>query len=283
MRKALILILCLVLQACGAIKLTYNNADTLLYFWLDSYVDVSLDQKPRIRDELVALQQWHRKTQLPVFVGMAQTLQKQVQGDVTAALLCSNADQALALIPPLTNYLEPTVLWLATSLSADQLVAIQKKIDKTNKDWRKDWMPAKSQDLIKKTEKNIRDRLEPLYGSLTEGQLQLLRDTIPQSPFNDNTALAERLRQQKDLMDTLKTIQQKNLTASEAKVPLSQFLLRTQESPDTAYKAYAARVKQHNCNLFARLHNTMSAQQRAFALDTLKGYEQDFRALQVAR
>lgn len=49
----LALIFCLLLQACGATKLTYNNADTLLYWWLDGYVDGSLNQQDRFQCQMV--------------------------------------------------------------------------------------------------------------------------------------------------------------------------------------------------------------------------------------
>jgi hypothetical protein len=280
-KSVTVLALCLLLQACGAIKLTYNNADTLLYFWLDGYVDVTLDQKVRVKNELLALQQWHRKTQLPTFISMTQTLQKQVVGDVTPALLCSNPDQALALVPPLTQYLEPSVLWLVTNLSSDQIQSIADKFVKTNKEWRKEWQPESKEDLTKFTLKSLRERIDPLYGKPTDAQLALLQGAIAASPFDARVAYAERLRRQKDMLETLNNIQSKKLGADAAKEPMKKLLERNADSPDLAYRAYSERIKQHNCTLFAKLHNSMSGQQRAYALEKLKDYERDFRSLQL--
>lgn len=275
------LLLAMLLTACGAIKLTYNNADTLLYFWLDGYVDVTLDQKVRVKNELLALQQWHRQTQLPTFISMTQTLQKQVVGDVTPALLCSNADLAAALLPPLAQHLEPSVLWLVTNLSTDQIQSIADKFTKTNKEWRKDWQPESKEDLTKSTLKSLRERIDPLYGKPTDAQLALLRTAIAASPFDARVAYAERLRRQKDMLDTLKDIQSKKLGADTAKDPMKKLLERNADSPDPAYRAYSERIKQHNCALFAKLHNSMSPQQRAYALGKLQEYERDFRTLQL--
>lgn len=280
---SLVLLLCTFMQGCGAVKLTYNNADTLLYWWLDGYVDFTLDQKPRAKDELLAFQQWHRKVQLPQWVTMAQTLQQQVLEDVTPAMLCQNFDQAQALIPTLSNYLEPSVLWLATSLSPDQIQSIADKYAKTNKDWRKEWQPGTQQALMKASEKSLRERIDPLYGKLTDAQLVLLRAAIAASPFDAATAYAERLRRQQDVLGVLKQIQSKQLSADAAKEPMRALLARNQDSPDAAYRAYGQRVKQHYCDLFSQLHNSMSAQQRTYALGQLQGYERDFKTLQAAR
>lgn len=282
-QKLIALSLCLAITACGAVKLTYNNADTLLYFWLDGYVDVSVDQKVRVKNELLALQQWHRKTQLPAWVGLAQTLQVQVQGDVTPALLCSDYDKALLLVPPLTAYLEPSVLWLVTNLSPDQIQSIEDKFTKTNKEWRKDWQPETKEDLGKFTLKSLRERIEPIYGKPTDVQITLLREAIAVSPFDARLAYTERLRRQKDILDTLKSIQSKKLGADAAKGPMKMLLERNAESPDPAYRAYAERIKQHSCALFAKLHNSMSPQQRAYALEKLQDYERDFKMLQNAQ
>jgi Family of unknown function (DUF6279) len=280
---SLALLLCTLLQGCGAIKLTYNNADTLLYWWLDGYVDFTLDQKPRAKDELLALQQWHRQTQLPVLVSLTQTLQKQVTGDVTPAMLCQNFDQAQALIPPLSSYLEPAVLWLATSLSTDQIQSITDKYAKTNKDWRKEWQPDTKQALIKASEKFLRERIDPIYGKLSDAQLVLLRAAIAASPFDPAIAYAERLRRQQDLLGTLKQIQSKQLSTEAAKEPMRALLARNQDSPDAAYRAYAQRIKLHYCDLFSQLHNSMTAEQRTYALGQFQGYERDFKTLQAAR
>lgn len=283
MRRILLLTtlaLCLFLQACGAIKLTYNNADTLLYWWLDGYVDVSLDQKVRVKNELLALQQWHRKTQLPAFISMTQTLQKQITNDVTPALLCSNADQAAALLLPLTQYLEPSVLWLVTNLSPDQIQSLADKFVKTNKEWRKDWQPESKEELSKFTLKSLRERIDPLYGNPTDAQLALLRESISASPFDARVAYAERLRKQKDMLDTLKNIQSKKLGPEAAQEPMKKLLERNSDSPDLAYRAYSERIKQHNCALFAKLHNSMSPEQRSYALGKLQDYERDFKTLQ---
>ena len=280
-RSLLLLVLCALLTACGAIKLTYNNADSLIYFWLDGYVDVTVEQKVRVKDELLALQQWHRKTQLPSFVALAQTLQKQVASDVTPALICSNVDQAFALLPPLLTYAEPSVLWLVTHLTPEQKQAMSKKFDKTNKEWRKDWQPETQELLIKHSTKSLRERIEPLYGKLSSEQLALLRSTVAESPFDARIAYAERLRRQQDLLAVLRDIYSKKLTAEAAKEPMRKLLERNTDSPDLAYRAYADRIKQYNCAAFAKVHNSTSSAQRSHALVKLQEYERDFKALQA--
>jgi Family of unknown function (DUF6279) len=277
-----LLLLSVLLTSCAAVKLTYNNADTLVYFWLDGYADFTVDQKVGIKNDIQAFHSWHRQTQLPAFIAMSQTLQKQAQGNVTAAQLCANWDLVQpTLLPPITAYLEPVVLKLVTQLSADQIMSIEEKYAKTNKKWLEEWQPKTVRELHKHSEKNIRERLDNIYKRLSDEQIKMLREYIAASPFDSKIAYAERLKRQQDLVTTLKNIQTKKLDSEAAKEPLRAVLQRSLTSPDPAYRSYADRVKQSNCEMYAKLHNSITPEQRAHAIKTLQEYERDFKTLQA--
>ena len=279
-----LLLLCALLTACGAIKLTYNNADSLIYWWLDGYVDFTVDQKVEVKNELSAFHQWHRKTQLAVFADTALSLQSEIVGDVTAAQLCAKWDQLQErLLPPLTTYLEPKVLWLVTHLSPDQIKSMEDKYAKTNEKWLDEWQPKTKRELTKNTEKAIRERTDSFYGNLEDEQRKWLQETIRTSPFDSKIAYAERQRRQRDMLTTLKDIQAKKLNPDAAREPIRALLQRSLVSPDATYLAYATRMKQSNCDLYAKLHNSMNAEQRKHALSKLKDYERDFKTLQAQK
>ena len=54
---------------------------------------------------------------------------------------------------------------------------------------------------------------------------------------------------------------------------------RSAESPDPGYRTYLKSLTEQTCQNFAELHNKTTPAQRKKAVDTLKSYEQDFRAL----
>ena len=279
-RPLLLLVLCALLTACGAIKLTYNNADSLVYWWLDGYVDFTVDQKVHAKNEMQAFHQWHRKTQLPAFAEIAHNLQKMAASDVTAAQLCTLADQVQErLLPPLTTYLEPQVLWLVTHLTPAQIKSIEEKYTKTNEKWLDEWQPATKRELVKNTEKSIRERTDSLYGNLEDDQRKWLHETIRTSPFNSKMVYAERLRRQQDILVTLRDIQTRKLSMDAAREPMRALMQRSITSPDSNYVAYASKLKQHNCELYAKLHNSMNSEQRKHALSKFKDYERDFNTL----
>jgi hypothetical protein len=284
LRASLLVALCALLTACGAIKLTYNNADSLIYWWLDGYVDFTVDQKVHVKNEMQAFHQWHRKTQLPAFADIAHSLQKMSASDVTAAQLCTFADKIQErLLPPLSAHIEPQVLWLVTHLTPAQIKSIEEKYAKTNEKWLDEWQPKTKATLIKNTEKSILERTDSLYGSLDDEQRKWLRETIRTSPFDAKTAYAERLRRQQDLLDVLKDIQAKKLSSDAAKEPMRAVLQRSLVSPNPANKAYAEKMREYNCDLYAKLHNKTNPEQRKHALSKLIDYERDFKILQATK
>ena len=80
------------LAACSSLRLAYNNGDTLLYWWLDGYVDLNSDQKGWVKNDIDKLFQWHRKTQLEDYIQILQTGQRQLAGNPTAADLTGEVD-----------------------------------------------------------------------------------------------------------------------------------------------------------------------------------------------
>ena len=63
------------LGGCSAVRIGYNNAPALAYWWLDSYIDFNDAQAMQVRDSLNTLQAWHRKTELPAYAELLRQMQ----------------------------------------------------------------------------------------------------------------------------------------------------------------------------------------------------------------
>jgi dihydrodipicolinate synthase/N-acetylneuraminate lyase len=82
----------LLLGGCSAVRLGYNNAPDLTYWWLDSYMDFDSPQSVRVRADLQALQDWHRKEELPQYAEFIKGLQPLVNKQVTSDQVCALYD-----------------------------------------------------------------------------------------------------------------------------------------------------------------------------------------------
>jgi hypothetical protein len=275
--------LSLLLAGCSAVRIGYSQLPEISYWWIDSWIDTADTQSARLRRELDELFQWHRSTELPQYALGLQKMQKLAPGPISPEQACAEFNAVRERFNALTTRAESAVLWLAPSLSAAQIEHMAAKYAKTNKEWEADWLRSTPAEQLKRRLKQSVERSEMLYGSLDEAQVQLLRAELAASSHNPQMLWSERLRRQDDILQTLRRVSAGNLPAQATRESLSGLLVRLATSPVPAGRAYSETTLRENCALFSRLHNSTTPVQRARAVENLRKYEDDFRALVASR
>jgi hypothetical protein len=278
-RKASLLILLLALGGCHAVRVGYNNAQELSYYWLNSYVQFTAEQKPVIKAELAALHDWHRFNEIPTYINILQTAQKKVLQDTSNMEVCSMVEDVRERLRIFNLQTEPIIEKLAPTLSHEQLEHMQRHFDRNNEKWRKDWLEGSQKERDQHRLKLAVKRAEMFYGSLTPGQRNILEENLRISTFNPDTSYTERLRRQADAIATLKKIIDLKLSAPDIKLEIAAYFDRLQNGDDLAYQNYVDRLTVDSCDGFVRLHNSTSPKQRQRAADKLGGYIKDLEAL----
>lgn len=265
------------LTGCSTIKLVYNQSDDLLYWWVDSYADLQDGQKQLTRDTLTELQRWHRQQQLPEYIALLQKMRAMAPNDITPAQVCAITEDMKTSFTTVLRFVEPASTRLAVQLKPEQLRSVRKRFDKTNKDWRKDWLDPDAEDRLHYRNKQALNRLEDFYGRLDNPQRDVLRRWLSESVFDPVLSYAERERRQADTMQTLQRMAQEGSATAQA---LWHGLMeRALNSPNERYRAYNRVLWQENCEGFAKLHNSTTPAQRKRMVESLQGYENDFRIL----
>jgi hypothetical protein len=106
----------LLLASCSLVKLGYGQLPDLTYWWIDSYIDVTDAQTPRLRRELDELAQWHRTNELPRLALLLQKAQQLAPGPISPAQACALFEDGRERFNAVTARAEGLVLWLAPSL-----------------------------------------------------------------------------------------------------------------------------------------------------------------------
>lgn len=277
----LLLLGMLLLQGCSAVKLAYRQADTLLYWRLDSYADFSDEQAPRVREGLAQFLRWHQREQLPLYAELMQRMRPLMAEPISPELACSLFEQARSALDPTLDPAHWPLLWLATDLSEAQLQHIERKQANRNTEWRKTWIdgitPAQLAEL---RFEQVLERSEMLYGRLGEAQQAAIRAGLAGSIYDPQRSLAEQQRRQRDLLQLLRQIREDKPGAPAVQALLQRYMARTlRASPDIAYRRYAQALQREGCDTFSRLHQAATPAQREKAAQTLKAYEDDFRLL----
>ena len=272
-----------VLQACSVMKLAYNQAPDLAYWYLDDYLDLTGEQSLRVKASLSQLQAWHRQTQLPVYITALQQLQQQIPSDITAAAACKVATDIRNNLGAVAHRAESLAAGVAIMLQPGQLKHLEKKFAKTN---------AKAEDEMEEDREKTRQgkryeqmlsRAESLYGTLDEPQRAVIARRLEQSRFDVRVLFAEKKRRQHDALQTLQPMATGQSSAAQAQAALRGLVERTMNPLEPVYRRYLDQLSQENCQSFAELHNSTTPAQRSKAVETLKGYEQDFRILNESK
>ncbi len=272
----------MVAAGCSTIKLAYNQAPDLGYFYLDNYLDFNSAQSTQVKDELVKLQAWHRQSQLPAYIDVLQKLKAEAPADISATRACAVYTDARRKLVTITERAEPAMASLAETLDKDQLATMQKRFDKGNAEFRDNYMDTPKASRKKRMKQAV-ERAEKLYGKLDEKQLAVIGQSIDQSRFDARVVYAERLRRQRDALQNLQTVVMAKASGTQSpdktRAMVRAVVERTINSPDAAYRDYSEKFTQEGCRTFAELHASTSAEQRSTAVKTLARYEEDFRTL----
>jgi hypothetical protein len=267
------------LSGCSTIQLVYNQSDDLLYWWMDAYVDFQDNQKQFTRDALSNLQRWHRQQQLPEYVALLKRLQTMAPNDITPAQVCAVTEDMKSSFTSVLRFIEPEATRLGVQLTPEQLRNMRKRYDKTNKDWREDWLEGSAEKRLKYRTKQALNRLEDFYGRLDAPQREVLNQWLSESVFDAATSYAERERRQAVSLQTLQRMAQAGEASAATQALLRGWIERSFNSPVERHRAYGQALWQENCEGFAKLHNSTTPAQRQRLLESLRGYENDFRAL----
>ncbi|OGB47042.1 MAG: hypothetical protein A3F76_11570 [Burkholderiales bacterium RIFCSPLOWO2_12_FULL_65_40] len=264
------------LQGCSAVKLAYNQVPHLAYWQLNWYLDLSETQTEHVRSELGDLHQWHRDTMLPRHAELLQKVQQQLPAPISPTQACRAFDEARIQLDKVLAQAEPKLVTLALQLTDAQIRNLEKKQADSNADWRKEWLEPSPEQLREQRYKRHLSRAEMFYGTLEEPQKAVLRAALTRSSFDPQRNYAERVRRQKDLLQVLQKVAQDRNNTEQARALLRGYMARFATSPDVAYQRYAQTQVEEGCETFSRMHNATTAGQRLKAVQSLKGYEQDF-------
>lgn len=281
------------LVACSTVRLAYNQAPTLMYWWIDEYADLNDAQSAVLRRDIDQFLGWHRRTELPGYGVLLQQWQALAPHDMNAAQVCTQFDAVRAALQRAGEKGVEPLARLALSLTPEQQAHLQRHQEKGNKTFEKDFLRGSPEQRLNKRLDQAVSRSETLYGSLSREQRELLRAGLQQSPFDAQASLQERMRRQADLRQTVQALQSNPavlVSSAEGAAPSPsalaasrQLLGRVWQSPLSSARAYSEAMVEHGCAQFAALHNSTSPEQRRHAVRVLKDYETDLRVLAAQR
>jgi hypothetical protein len=266
------------LAGCGALRIGYNSAADLGYYWLDSYVDFDKTQSRRVKAELNTIHRWHRKEELPRLAELLVQAQTLVLQSPDGARLCTMYDSVMQRSQALAKQAMPAAAAIIPSLKPEQLATLAQAYEKSNRKTLGEWRDAHSKGMDFRTLKSL-ERLEDLYGNLSAEQRNVFKARMSENGFDEQKYQHELLSRQQTVLQTFARL--RGVDAATAEATLGELNSLFYESADPAYRQHQGQVLAKTCHAFAALHAQTNAEQRSQMLKRLKEYENELRSLML--
>jgi len=274
-RFGIVVLALLLLPACSAIKLGYQQLPTLSYWWLDSTVSFSGNQTTAAKESIDKLYQWHRREELPSYAALLQRTAELSAGPVQPEQLCRVIDEVQARLDTLMRQAVVQAAPVAMALGPRQLSHLARQWERQNEEWEKEWLQGDSEARMERRLDKALSRYNSFYGELNTAQINLVKTQLVQSPWTAEWGRRDRQRRQQDLLSTLQRITQNNLTQAQAEAQLWGVWQRWLQPPDSGQRAVVQSLSQRACENLAQLHNTATSEQRVRVSRRLRAYERD--------
>ena len=272
------------LAACSSVRFTYNQGDTLLYWWLDSYADLEGEQADLAKRDIDKLFQWHRQTQLRDYAALLGTMQRELAGNPTQADLVNIYKEIRVRGERLANRAVPEMTTLALSIKPEQIADIERKFISKNADYRKKFIEGSTDKRQRARFKKAMDQLELWFGNFSSEQEAFLRKTLDARPLDNETWLEERVWRQRRILSLLRKFQQEKPNRDQAAAQITAMqreLFSRMESPER--KAFYDTSVDHTTKFILAAIRIATPAQKKHAQERMQGWINDFQALAAGK
>ena len=280
-RLAAIAALAASVASCAAMKIGYNNADTLALLQLDSYLDLTDEQDQTVKERVNALLAWHRTTQLRDYVALIETTRAKLGGRITAADVMDFNQQLNTRMMTAADKAAPDIAHIALTLSTEQIDRAAKKVGNDATKARREFVRLEKDSGAERAKK-YGERAESWFGKLTDEQKEIIRKSLANRPTDATWWIDERERRQREFLTLLRKIQADRPTEEVAARWLRTYFTHLNVAPEADRRARAESYRRGSAELIAQLINHATPEQRAALDKKLNDYAQDFKSLAQA-
>jgi len=265
---------------CSTIRFSYNQGDTLLYWWLNSYVDFEGQQADVAKRDINTLFQWHRQTQLHDYAALLGNWQRQLAGNPTQADLVNAYREVRVRGERLAARAVPETTTLALSITPEQIANIERKFNAKNEEYRRKFMSGSTDKRQRARFKKSMEQFELWFGNFSSEQETALRRASDARPLDNNLWLEERIYRQRRILGMLREVQQKKLNREQATArvqAMQKELFTRMDSPER--KAFYDTSIDQTTKYVMTAIRIATPQQKAHAQQRMQGWINDFQAL----
>jgi hypothetical protein len=269
------LLAALFLQGCSVTRLAYNNADVVLRWQVDHYLDLEGEQTVQLDRGLAALLAWHRADALPQYARLANEMAARLARGIKRPDLDWSYDAMREQVRLALAAAAGESAGLLDRLSPEQIGHFERRLAEENRKFAKEEVQGTVEERHKRRLKRNLERLEEWFGSLDDAQEDRVRQYDTRAPLAGALRERDRKRRQAEFVAMLR--------ARESRRQLAPWLVRWESDREPAYARAAHAAREEYMQLLLDLDRTLSAEQRAHAVARLRRFGELFDSLARAQ
>ncbi|MGB2147610.1 MAG: DUF6279 family lipoprotein, partial [Vibrio toranzoniae] len=173
--------------------------------YIEDFVSLSNSQESELEERLDLLQQWHKETQLPLYISQLEVIQSIARSDINSAFIVDQSEQIKHHIRSIVNKLAPDVYGLSMQFTPKQDNEFLKNFREKQQDYYEERLSLNDEDSRERYRSRIEERLERWLGSVSKEQQQII-STWSQEWINTNDSWRQ---YQNNTYQDLSTLMQK--------------------------------------------------------------------------
>lgn len=261
----------LLLSGCSAVQFGYRNADTFMRWQANSYFDFEGAQSEELDTRIAALLAWHRANALPQYAKLLDEAAGRTARRLARDDLVWGYDSARAHVRESVRAAAAEMAPLLDRLPAEKLAHLEQRFAEANRKFAREHLAGTPEDRRKRRLKRNIERLEDWLGGLSDAQTERVRQYTNAAPLTEEMRDRDRRRRQSEFVAMLR--------AKQASAKLSDWGENWERERAPAYAAASRAQLAAYFDMLLDLDRSMSSAQREHAVERLRSYAADFRAL----
>lgn len=201
--RTLFAIALIALVTACSFKTVYNRLDYLIPEYVEGIVTLDDVLEQRLDERTLVLLQWHRNTQLKQYASWLQSLQQDVNGQLTVEQLEQHIAAMEQFWLSLEIKLNDEMAYLLPQLDADQREELFAYLDETNEEFREEYIDPDNDERIEAFAERMIDTYENWIGELSDAQAQAAELAASGLISSAELRLERRLEWQQGIRDIL--------------------------------------------------------------------------------
>ncbi|MBM3345825.1 MAG: hypothetical protein FJY55_04925 [Betaproteobacteria bacterium] len=270
-RAAIALALVVALGGCTAVRIAYNNADTLVRYMASDYVELEPAQQEEFRVRLARFHDWHRASELPAYAALLTEVARRAADGVDATEVAWAAAELRVRYRHLARRAAAEAAPLLAGLSAAQIDDVERKLAEGNAKYAAERYLDDPRRRQRHAARQMRKQFSDWLGSLSVAQEDRIGRFVQAHDAILLLRYEDRKRRQRAGMRLIR--------AGGEPAALAELLAEPEIGRAPELAAAAARHESGLTQLVVEIVAEASPDQRAHALRRLESYARDFQVL----